>query len=263
MRTSVCVISKNEEQYLEEWVEHYKELGFDNVLFYDNNEEGDDSQYNVLKNYIDEGFVIYHDYRMYHNCSQQTMCYIECLKIYKKEYDWIAFFDVDEFLTLEKHKNIKEFLTHNKEYEKYDSIAIRWIIMDDNDLVKNDGRPCKERFTRKNINFQPNMKSIANTKKIDIKKTEDNFNLHYLSFDNNICNVRGEKCNRFKDKKEENPIVYLKHFRFKTVEELIEKIKRGDAYFINFDRQNELIEWFFNCNKRTEEKEKLIKDFLL
>ena len=31
-------------------------------------------------------------------------------------YDWVAFFDVDEFLVLKKHKNIKDFIEVYKDY---------------------------------------------------------------------------------------------------------------------------------------------------
>ena len=91
MRVAICAIGKWEEQYLPEWVEHYKSLGFDNIIFYDNNDEGDDGQYMVLKPYIDEGFVIYHDWRGKQK-QAQFQVYSHCALKYHSIFDWIAFF---------------------------------------------------------------------------------------------------------------------------------------------------------------------------
>lgn len=262
LRVAVCAISKWEDQYLVEWVEYYKSIGFTNVLFYDNNIEGDDGQYNILKPYIDDGFVIYHDFRTFQNCCQQRLCYVECMKAYKNSFDWIAYFDIDEFIDIGEYKTISAFLKSNKNFQEYDNIAIRWVIMDDNDLVHNDGRPCLERFTVKREDAQPNVKSIANTKKITIESISNKFNPHVLNVHNNICNIYGKKYNKEVDRNEINAPVYIKHFRFKTVEELLDKIKRGDVYTIGFDRAKLLIAWFFGYNKKTKEKEDIINNFL-
>lgn len=37
MRTSVVCIARIENHYIREWVEHYKSIGFTNVILYDNN----------------------------------------------------------------------------------------------------------------------------------------------------------------------------------------------------------------------------------
>ena len=64
-------LSCAEEKYLVEWIEYYKLLGFDSILFGDNNNPGNNSHYDILKKYIDEGFVIYHDLRGDNNYQQQ------------------------------------------------------------------------------------------------------------------------------------------------------------------------------------------------
>ena len=38
LKTLVCGIAKLENNYIREWVEHYKKLGFTNVVIYDNND---------------------------------------------------------------------------------------------------------------------------------------------------------------------------------------------------------------------------------
>ncbi|MBO6272263.1 glycosyltransferase family 92 protein [bacterium] len=38
-------------------------------------------------------------------------CYTECYQQYHKKYDWIAFFDIDEFLHIDNNLSIKQFLS--------------------------------------------------------------------------------------------------------------------------------------------------------
>ena len=260
IKTAVCTISKNEDQYLLEWIEYYKSIGFDNIVFYDNNNEDNENQYKIIKPYIDNGFIKYHDFKNKHNCSQQHLAYVDCLRTYKDDFDWIAFFDVDEFLTLKEHTSIKHFLSSNNNFNNYWNIALRWVIMDDNDLIYNDKKPVLERFTRE-TDFQPNMKSIVNTKNVDIDFIDEYFNLHYMQMQNFnvICNIHGEICDRSISKREKSPVVYLKHFRFKTVEECVKKINNGDAFFSDINKRYECIDWFFKCNKITTEKILIIR----
>ena len=56
---AVVAIAKNEAQYLKEWTEFYFNQGFDNIILFDN--DSTDNTKEVLKPYIDSGFVIYHE----------------------------------------------------------------------------------------------------------------------------------------------------------------------------------------------------------
>ena len=38
MKVGVCVIIKNENLYIRDWVEYYKKIGFDTVILFDNND---------------------------------------------------------------------------------------------------------------------------------------------------------------------------------------------------------------------------------
>ena len=41
MRVSICAIAKNEDKYIDFWVKHYLDRGFDSITVYDNNDERD------------------------------------------------------------------------------------------------------------------------------------------------------------------------------------------------------------------------------
>ena len=46
--------------------------------------------------------------------AQQMNAYYDCYKKNNLFYDWIAFFDADEYLVLYKDKNIQKFLTSSR-----------------------------------------------------------------------------------------------------------------------------------------------------
>ena len=53
-----CCIAKLENLYIREFVEYYKNLGFDNICLYDNNDEDGEHFEDVINDYITSGFVI-------------------------------------------------------------------------------------------------------------------------------------------------------------------------------------------------------------
>lgn len=140
------------------------------------------------------------------------------------------------------------------------------MIYDDNGLIKYDDRPLNERFTHpidygKHINYsQPennHVKSILRGGLGDI--TWGNPHSPYKNL--NCCNNVGEKVNDSFCCQHNYELAYLKHFRYKTIEEFLNnKIKRGTAdrtyskFLSTYD-----IDGFFKFNERTKEKEEFIE----
>ena len=102
----------------------------------------------ILDDYIKSNFVTIHNFRRIK--YSQMKAYNEMYKKYRFEYDYVMFFDVDEFLILNNYKNIHYFL-RDKKYDKCEVIHIQWVTYDDNDLVHYDNRPLNLRFTRPNF----------------------------------------------------------------------------------------------------------------
>jgi integrase len=71
--------------------------------------------------------------------------YNECYKTYGEEYDWIAFFDIDEFMFINCNKTIGEYLAR-PEFNDYDMLHINWLMFGDGGAVKSDGRGLLERI---------------------------------------------------------------------------------------------------------------------
>lgn len=257
MKVALCVIGRLENQYAIEYVEWYKKIGFDKIFIYDNNHDGEEHFEDVLQTYIDDGFVTVIGYR--NKEAAQLSAYNDCYSKYGNEYDWIAFFDFDEFLTLVEDDNIHSFLSRLNDFE---CIKINWMVYTDNDLVINDHRPLLERFTTPmeydkhgTYNFPEN-----NHVKSMVKGGIENFKWsgtpHTPNMGLKYCDSLGNKSNESPFNEYDYTKAYIKHFITKTIDEWINKKQiRGAAD--RTKRQSDLvytIESFFKYNKKTKEK---------
>jgi hypothetical protein len=136
LKVCLCSIGKKGNLYANEFVEHYKKIGYDKIFIYDNNDIGDEKFEDVLNKQISNNFVEILNYRGYRGKRQspQSKAFIDCYEKNKNNYDWLSFFDFDEFLELKRNKNIKEYLS-NKIFKKCANIKINWLIFTDNDLL--------------------------------------------------------------------------------------------------------------------------------
>lgn len=208
MRTVVVCIAKDEDQYIEEWVNYYQKLGFDEIFMYENDWTCP----------IDSPFIKKMKIPGQH---QQMAAYNHFLMNYRENYDWIAFFDVDEFLVLKKHKNVKDFFSeHDNEF----GIAVNWVFFgacgkrergeDKNSLLK--------QFTRRQDPVDQHIKTIMSGKSKGFMSLPHNPNTHL--FDTNGKMVGGPY----------NPMgpidqVQLNHYHHKTYEDWLVRCKRGQA----------------------------------
>ena len=121
-------MGKKENRYAKEFVEHYKKIGYNKIFIYDNNEINDEKFEDVIQDEIDEGFVSIINYRGLK--AKQFRSYRDCYKNNNKSYDWLSFFDFDEFLELNPpFSKIQDYLGIHK-FKKCQNIKINWYYYD-------------------------------------------------------------------------------------------------------------------------------------
>lgn len=275
MKVATCSIVKLENNYLLEFVEHYKNIGFDHMFIYDNNREEDEHPEEVLQKYIDDGFVSIINYRNQEKYPMNDAlrdAFTECWENNKNEYDWILFVDNDEFLQFSKDNNVKKYLSR-EEINKCDLIKINWKCYDDNDLIYYEDKPLKERFTRC-CNNDPYLFEENKHIKTFIHNTAKNHKIiwdkeksaaHAPELDSVADLITGDNCGTIVTYETQlqyclNYINYdlcwLDHYRMKTIDEYINnkivKLTKQGYFNIAFSSYK-----FFEYNKYTEEKEKL------
>lgn len=131
----ICVIAKNENIYINEWVEYNLALGFDHIYIYDNNTSKTEFVGNFIKNKDKVTIININDDYRYH---LQTFYFKAFYKEYKNTFNWVAFIDIDEFIDLNnEYKDINEFLNQEK-FKDINQILIKWKLFGDDGLIERD-----------------------------------------------------------------------------------------------------------------------------
>ena len=262
VRTVIVAIAKCENNYIREWVEHYRKLGVDSIIIGDNNDIDGERMYEVLSDYILDGFVTIKDYRG--KKGQQQQFYTDMYREYNSSYDWFGFFDCDEFVCLRKHKSIQEFLSDHI-YDPFNIIRLNWMCFGDNGLirVKDGDYSLQSRFTTP-------MERDKRINRIYVNHNSKTFMRGGLgpldiyvhgNYTESCCNDIGEEiCNQWCTDTMSWEVAYIKHYNTKTIEEWMDKMKRGypDRNWNNKAMLS--VERFFMYNEKTEDKIKYITE---
>lgn len=263
----ICLITpiKQEELYVKEWLDYYKNIGIDKIIFADNNDFVYPFQIKpIIETYINNGFVELLDYKG--KKGIQIEFYNDVYFKYQNDFDWFGFIDIDEFIELPKHKNIHDFLTKIN----HDSVALRWYNHGDNENLFYENKPVRERFEKMSENqskgFQP-------TKYFLKSKLKEKIKYPFCPPTTDVCDVLNdlnfETISRPKDKfcfMKHNPkyleTTYISHYITKSTEEYIKyKMLRGRVANSKAIRYSE--QFYFSFNKFSKEKHDLFENYFM
>ena len=93
LRLAVVVIVRDEAPYLEEWLSYHHALGVEHVFLYDNGSR--DALHEVVEPWINHGLLTLVHWPL---PGGQIDAYSHALRFYGPSVEWLAFFDVDEFV---------------------------------------------------------------------------------------------------------------------------------------------------------------------
>lgn len=140
-RIALCAIVRNEIRGLVEWLAHHKALGFSDVLIYDN--DSTDGTTDVLQALDDAGELVHLPWPHRMGARPQRLAYEHARR--HSDADWIAFFDADEFLVLNRDATIADFL--GRFGPEVGAVAVNWIVFGSGGQAKYRAAPVVERFT--------------------------------------------------------------------------------------------------------------------
>lgn len=287
VKTLLCGVAKMENKYIEEWVRYYKNIGIDKIVLFDNNTYKGERLTDVpyIKEQVDNGYIDM--YLQPEQMGMQTAQYTECYNIYRKEYDWLMFFDIDEYMVMTEYNNIGEYLSQEK-FKNYDMIHIQWRLYDDNNLitVKNGDYSLMNRFTHpldvksllgEHINDENVIYGYFYHKTIlrggidkDLRFVAGNSHtIDKLTSDKTIttCDTDGDEVDTFKMA---HPYIgetdaYLNHYICKTIEEFVyNKMVRlcGSSPTLKAEKSRVNLKLFLKYNELTYEKLEYLKSRL-
>ena len=271
----MCAVAKMENRYIREWVEWHKNLGFDNIVIYDNNDYNGERLEDAIGDYIDSGYVILKDKRGLE--LQQVPSYNECYAEFRNRYDWICFWDIDEFMEIEYPETVQRFLSRDR-FAGENWIRLCWKVYTDggNVKVKNGDYRLRSRFKKvltkdflKAWDMDPDgrrWKYICSQSKAMVRTNIKGFatdSPHVYMKGRKAVDALGRVCENYimMGRKPVWEGAWLCHYMFKTAEEFAStkmvrlwptSFRGGGKGYLNAD-------YFFRYNVRTAEKENVIR----
>ena len=201
----------------------------DKIFLYDNNDIDGEKFDEVLFDYIEKGFVQIMNWRGKYQAMLAIMN--DCYQTNYVYYDWLIFYEIDEFIHLYKYNNIKAFLGKNK-FKHCQEIYLNLVCHTDNDLLFYENKSLFERFPKIVPDSKPASKFLEKKAIIHghIKGVKINQN-HLGDTKLKSCNGFGfhEKKKEFYVHRRDQKYYYIDHFYSKSTEEFINKITKGDA----------------------------------
>jgi hypothetical protein len=259
MKVCVCTLAKLENKYIREFVQHYENYGVDKIFLYDNNDINGEKFEEVIDDYIKKGFVQILNWRGKYEAMKKIMD--DCYQQNNKNYDWLLFYEIDEFIHLSDYSNIKFFLNEQK-FAQCKKIYLNLVCHTDNNKLYYENKPLKERFPQ----IVPNTKPGGQV--YEVKTIMRGHMDGVFIFNNHLCDEKIKGCNstgkydlitggfwsRNIDQKH-----YIDHYYSKSTEEFINKITKGDAIRNDPGYIYERIHKYFMQSEITKEKIDMIE----
>ena len=263
-KVAIVAIARLENDYINEWIEYHRDIGFSHIYIYDNS-CGDEVHIDNVISF--ENSRITTVIPAYNKYTYQMQAYTDAYTKFGCLYEYMMFIDIDEFFTLGQHQSIIQYIQFlNSKCPGFDVCRINWEIYDDSNVIERDvSIPVHKFFTHISTTtnaLQHNMsaKSLVKTKIPGLKFKS----VHYPTTDIRTlvsCYSNGKKIildqyvsvtPRYIE------MAKIRHYMTKTISEFMkQKLCRDDAAgYITRNIENR----FFNICQKTPEKEKYYQD---
>ena len=233
---SIGLLIKDENEYLQEWIEHHLNLGVEHFFIYDNlsTTKIEDTVQNLgLLKYCTIKRVSKDSYP-----SLQKDVYKECIQQHKDHTKWLGFLDTDEFIEVNGNSSFIDFL---KKYEnRFDALWFPWKTFNANGHITKPSGKVQDNFTTIHnkfpTSFPMNGKGFYIVSNIDPAAAH----AHFIpsSFGRNKHGILRRNIRLPKE-----DMIYIRHYYTKSFEEWCEKMRRGSCDPKNLRAAKEFFEY--------------------
>ena len=122
-KIALCTIGKGGSSGMVDWISHHVGVGFDKIFIYNNGAV--DNLSSILNESFDP-FVQIIPFQVGQGENYTVKAYADCYRNNKDDFDWMAFYDPNEYLLLGYANSIKDTLKH-KGYKKFDAVRINLV----------------------------------------------------------------------------------------------------------------------------------------
>jgi len=256
MKVALVCISKDEENYLDEWIKYHTLIGIDDIFVYQN-----DWRFHPNERY-DNLHLIEFDGE-----CKQLKSYNDFISKYSKDFDFGIFIDSDEFICLSNgEKSIKGFLNKIIDKDDIGGVALNWRLFGDNGIetVEDCNYSLLKRFTKCEIGMNQHVKVIINFTSMrkaysDIENHLHFINPHCIYQDPTLPKIVNSNFTRtvvgpFNQNEDVNCAnAWINHYFCKTREEFMtNKYRKGKADFVRSSPMQSLDTTLFDSHNKNE-----------
>ena len=225
---SLCLICKDENETLPEWLDYHILMGVERFYIYDN--ESKVSLRESLKDYIERGWVVLTDIP---GQGMQLHAYDHCLRVFGANTFWLGFIDTDEFLVPKTTLDLKQLL---KDYEAFGGLAVSSLFFGSN---AHKTRPLEGQiaaYTRRvDAGFKDYtlVKSIVQPGRVVIPYSPHDFVYQENAWCVNEAFLRVDN----QDFPSHTQKIQLNHYFCRSEEEIEQKLRRGNSGRVAWQRR--------------------------
>jgi len=234
MKDKVCIvaIAKDELKFIDEWVVYHRLLGIDHIFLYDDEDGTPLFQYFEQSSFVT--VVKWHYCRDQNtNLRNQILAYWHAIRNNVKDFEWVAFIDIDEFLVIRDIDNIKVFL---KRFPFAGSISLNWHVFGHSGFFDDPDGLITANLTRRMYQPSVNVKTIVRTSLI-VEIMPD-----YCTLRNGKrvdANNRAFSVDLYPGRTEQ---AHINHYQCRSFTRWMKRAERGDVNF-NYENAPEEQQW--------------------
>ncbi len=224
-------ILKNETMYIREWLAYHYLLCDKKTVFYLYDNDSTDNLQEVIRDYIDKGIVIL---TTISGREQQCHAYEDAVRKYKNKCRYMAFIDIDEYITIRDKKETANFQQFIKKLITLKGnaagLSVNWAVYGSNGQKKKTEGMVIERFIKRGKEHRIRnrvIKTIGNPRLIK-EINSPHFPVYYKGAWN--VDSEGKRQRLWYNEKVNYNTISLNHYYCKSEEEFrFIKASRGIA----------------------------------
>ena len=181
----------------------------------------------------------------------------DCYQRNYETYDWLIFYEIDEYIYLYNYTNVKPFL-NQATFNECQVIYLNLVCHTDNNLLYYDNRSLAERFPNKVPKYK------KGGYRLEIKSILRGHIPNITVKSNHLCNKKLINCNGYGNRNKyyydtfssQNDYrhFYIDHYYSKSTEEFITKVNKGDPYINTLKFVMGKVDKYFSQSEITKEK---------
>ena len=260
-KVGVFTVVKNEHKFLGEWVQYYKDLGFDDIRVYSDINSKSHAEickdYDVYHGSVKDIVSVDVNKKFTASDGNQVMYFKAILDKLKSttDLDWVAYVDVDEFITIQDSRTIQDVMC---DFGNAHVVVMQWQNYNANGhIFSPEGKVVDVYKTTCQHYAPPRMSPIASTKMF--------FNLKRWDSAKLICNMHLPKscCLWCKTdlSRDLNKLtydrLYIRHYITKSFEDYCYKLFDRGQFF-----GSKQLSHFFSFNPDISEDDPNVKELI-